>query len=47
MTLALVASLFLAAIASVALAGLYLLWPRRLTAEEWVSRSTIRWGGEG
>ena len=36
MTLALVASLFLAAIASVALAGLYLVWPRRLTAEEWV-----------
>jgi len=35
-TPAFIAGLCLAAIASAALAGVYLLWPRRLTAEEWV-----------
>ena len=36
MSLPLVGSLLLAAVAASSLAGLYLSWPRRLTAEEWV-----------
>ena len=36
MTATLVMAVFLAAVCGVAAAGLYLAWPRRLTAEEWV-----------
>jgi hypothetical protein len=35
-TATLVIAIFLAAVCGVAVAGLYLAWPRRLTAEEWV-----------
>ena len=36
MTSALLASLVLSAVCGVAVAGLFLAWPRRLRAEEWV-----------